>query len=945
VHQLAVQRRGLHPRARHHDPGPGRGLVAGLRERYKGLVEFRVLGPLEVWDDGRRLELGARKQRELLGLLLLRANEVVSVRRLVDELWGEHPPATAAKLVQGYVSALRKTIGADVVVTRAGGYLIRVANGELDLQLFEGLLAQAGGTPPEVAAEVLREALALWRGPALADLDVVGAGRLDELRLLARIERIEADLALGCPATLVSELDALVVEHPYRERLRGQLMLALYRTGRQAEALEAYREARRVLAEELGIEPSPELQALQNAILNQNPALAAVRPQMLPTGTVTFLFADVEGSTRLLQQLGSSAYADALAEFRRAMRTAAAARGGLEVDTQGDAIFLVFRRASNAVAAAREAHVRLAEGPLRVRMGLHTGEPATGEEGYVGIDVHRAARICAAGHGGQILLSEATHQLVKEDVRDLGQHRLQDLLEPLRLFQVGEDPFPPLASLNRTNLPVQPTAFLGREAELADVLGLLRRDSVRLLTLTGAGGSGKTRLALQAAAEAAVDYPDGVLWVPLQALRDPVLVEPTIAQAVGAQNDLADHLRSKRALLLLDNFEQIIDAATSLGDLLTQLPNLKLLLTSREPLHLAAEHEYPVEPLREREAVALFIQRARAIKPDFTEDGAVVEICLRLDCLPLAIELAAARVKALSTEDLLKRLDKRLPLLTGGPRDAPERQQTLRATIAWSYELLTPDEQRLFAHLAVFSGGCTLEAVEDVCQAELDILAALLDKSLLRREGERYLLLETIGEFALERLEESDELEELRRRHAEHYLKLARSIEALIPSPQTATLLDRLERDHDNLRAALAWLSGAPPDRAVHLAVWGLAGRLHSFGDMALDRRNLVEAERLYRESLEIVLQLKDDLQAAYCLAGLAAVNANRGRRALAARLWGGVHAFEQTSGTRLHAAERTRYEERLDELEQTPDTSADFAQGLTMTLDQAVDYALANVD
>jgi tetratricopeptide (TPR) repeat protein len=323
----------------------------------------------------------------------------------------------------------------------------------------------------------------------------------------------------------------------------------------------------------------------------------------------------------------------------------------------------------------------------------------------------------------------------------------------------------------------------------------------------------------------------------------------------------------------------------------------------------------------------------------------LVEICRRLDCLPLALELAAARVKALSTRELLRRLDRRLPLLTGGPRDAPERQRTLRATIAWSYELLTADAQRVFERLAVFVGGCTLEAAEEVCGADLDSVAELVDKSLLARENERYVMLETIGEYAHERLTASGELPALRRRHAEYYLGLARSLEDTIRSPQAAALLDRLERDHHNLRAALDWLSGAAPDPALRLAVWGLAGRLHSFADLALDRGNSIEAARLYRESLEIGRPLRDDLQTAYSLAGIAAVGATRGRRAVAARIWGCVRTFEETSGTRLHEAERTRYERVLDGLERAPDTLPEFTRGRSITLDEAVELALAHAE
>jgi predicted ATPase len=665
----------------------------------------------------------------------------------------------------------------------------------------------------------------------------------------------------------------------------------------------------------------------------------------LPSGTVTFLFADVEGSTRLLREFGAKRYAELLAEHRRVVRDACVRHRGVEVDVQGDAVFVAFATAPGALAAARELTEALAVGPIRVRVGVHTGTPLLTEEGYVGADVHRAARITAAAHGGQVLVSESTAALVGEPLRPLGEHRLRDLLEPLPLFQLGEGDFPAPASLGTTNLPVQPTPFVGRERELEEALALLRDPHVHLLTLTGPGGSGKTRLALQVAAEAAADYPDGVFWVSLQALRDPEQVAPTIAQAVGARHELALHMAGKRALLLLDNFEQVVDAAQRIGDLCARLPNLTLLVTSREPLHLAAEREYPVPPLREREAVTLFGERARAVKPDFADDDVTLEICRRLDCLPLALELAAARAKTLSTEDLLRRLDRRLPLLTGGPRDAPERQRTLRATISWSYELLTPDAERLFAGLAVFAGGCTLEAAEEVCQTDVDSIAELVDKSLLRREGQRYFMLETIGEFARERLVESGDLEELRRRHAEYYLQLARSVGDLIRSPQAAALLDRLERDHDNLRAALAWLSGEAPDRDLRIGVWGLAGRLHSLGDFALDHRNVVEAARLYRESLEIGRQLRDDLHTAYSLAGLAAVGATQGRRDVAACLWGCVRTFEETSGTSLHESERVRYERVLDELEQASDLSPHFTRGHSMTLDDAVEYALAKLD
>jgi len=539
----------------------------------------------------------------------------------------------------------------------------------------------------------------------------------------------------------------------------------------------------------------------------------------LPSGTVTFLFTDVEGSTKLLQELGAEAYAAALGEHRRILRAAFDAHGGVEVDTQGDAFFVAFPTAPGALTAAGNMTEALAGGPIRVRMGLHTGTPLLTEEGYVGADVHRAARIAAAGHGGQVLVSAATASLLGTDgLRDLGEHRLKDLSAPERIYQLGEQDFPALKSLYRTNLPIPSTPFLGRTQELAEVLGLLSRADVRLLTLTGPGGTGKTRLAGQAAAEAAERYPDGIWWVGLAPLRDPGLVLETAAQVVGSKNGLAEHIADRSMLLLFDNFEQVVAAATDVAGLLAACPNLELLVTSREPLHIGGEQEYAVPPLAPEEGVDLFLARARAVTPDFVADTAVAEICRRLDDLPLALELAAARVKVLSSGQILARLEQRLPLLTGGARDLPERQRTLRGAIAWSYELLTPAEQRLFARLAVFRGGCTLEAVEEVAHTDLDTLGSLVDKSLLRHTEERFSMLETIREYAAERLEDSGEAAELRRRHAEHFLALAEEAEPSLFAESTEWL-DRLEQEHDNLRAALHRLEASgESERALRLA-------------------------------------------------------------------------------------------------------------------------------
>ena len=574
----------------------------------------------------------------------------------------------------------------------------------------------------------------------------------------------------------------------------------------------------------------------------------------LPSGTVTFLFTDVEGSTKLLHELGAEGYAQALAEHRRVLREAFRAQGGVEVDTQGDAFFVAFPTAPGALAAVREMLAGLASGPIRVRMGLHTGTPFLAEEGYVGPDVNRAARIAACGHGGQVLVSSSTASLIEPSnkllqgvpLRDLGEHRLKDLSAPERIFQLGEEEFPPLTSLYRTNLPIPSTPFLGRERELTDVVDLLSRDEARLLTLTGPGGTGKTRLAAQAAGLASHGYPDGVWWVPLAPLRDHELVLQTAAQALGAEDGPAEHIADKKMLCLFDNFEQVVDAAPDLSGLLSACPNLDLLVTSREPLHLAGEQEYPVPPLVHEEGVGFFLARARGVKPDFRADDAVSEICRRLDDLPLALELAAARVKALSTAQILDRLEQRLPLLTGGARDAPERQRTLRATIEWSYDLLTEGERRLFARLSVFRGGCTLEAAEKVAEVDLDTLQSLVDKSLLRHSGERFWMLETIREFAAERLEASGETQNLLCRHAEHFVALAEEAEPHFRgSPEEAEWARRLEAEHDNFRAALDDLEASGETQLI-LQLAGALWRFWSLrGFEAEGRRRIEEALRV----------------------------------------------------------------------------------------------------
>jgi predicted ATPase/class 3 adenylate cyclase len=583
----------------------------------------------------------------------------------------------------------------------------------------------------------------------------------------------------------------------------------------------------------------------------------------LPTGTVTFLFTDIEGSTKLLHELGDG-YADVLAEHRRILRDAFAVHDGVEVDTQGDAFFVAFTRASDAIAAAANAQRELAGGPIRVRMGIHTGEPLRTGEGYVGIDVHRAARIAAVGHGGQVLISQSARDLVEADLPadlaldDLGEHRLKDLSAPQQIFQlVGEGlerEFPPLATLETrpTNLPPQPTRLIGREQELAEVGGLLRRVDVRLLTVTGPGGAGKTRLALQAAADLLDDFADGVFFVGLAGVAEPSLVIPAIAQTLGvkesgglsAEEALERFVHERELLLVLDNLEHVLDAASQIHQLVLNARALKAISSSRAPLRVSGELEYPIPELADEDAVALFHERAQAIKPDFRLNGdatTVGEICRRLDGLPLAIELAAARAKVLSPIALLERLEQRLPMLSVGARDLPDRQRTLWDTIAWSYELLDAGEQRLFSRLALFVGGFTLAAAEQVCDADLDVLTSLVEKSLVRHHEERFRMLETIREFALERLEESGEVEQVAHRHIEFLLGLVSDKDASFRYA-TPEWLERVGSEQDNLRAALQ-LARRLDDPRHELQLVALTGRFWEVhGHLAEGLRRIVEA-------------------------------------------------------------------------------------------------------
>ncbi len=704
-----------------------------------------------------------------------------------------------------------------------------------------------------------------------------------------------------------------------------------------------------------------------------------------PTGTVTFLFTDVEGSTRMWER-DATAMRSALARHDGILRSAIEERGGHVFKTLGDAFCAAFSSAPEALAAALSAQRalhprdRVEESSIRVRMALHTGAVDERAGDYFGPALNRVSRLLSAGHGGQTLLSLATQELVRDALPDgarlddLGEKRLKDLFRPERVFQISvkdlPSEFPPLRTLEtlRNNLPLQPTPLVGREREVGEVCGRLRQQEIRLLTLTGPGGTGKTRLALQAAADLLDEFEDGVYFVYLAAVTDSDLFVAQIAGALGLQERgdvslrdvLKEYLGRRELLLVLDNFEQLLSAVPLVGELLSAAPSLKVLATSRIPLGIYGEHEYAVSPLSvpdprrlpdlgalsQYEAVRLFIERAEAAKAGFeiTNDNApaVAEICARLDGLPLAIELAAARIKLLPPKAILTRLSNRLKLLTGGAKDLPARQRTLRGAIEWSHDLLDEGERTLFARLAVFSGGRTLEAIEAVCDAEgdmpvdaLDGVASLLDKSLLGREKTteeepRFVMLETIHEYAAEKLKESREYEELRALHAAYFLAFAEEAAPEIEGPDQVSWMERVETEHDNLRAAHSWsLEAGDAESALRIggALWwfwvirghlsesrrwlsaGLSGgeaapagvrarALLALGDLALRQGDYTRAVEDLQASLALYREAGDRRGAAQPLGILGWIASERNELELAEELLEEGLALSREAGT-----------------------------------------------
>ena len=831
-----------------------------------------LLGPLLVVDgDGAELLVTAPKERVVLSWLALRAGATVRAAELMSVLWDDDPPVSAAKTLQNYVSALRRVLPVGAIDTVPGGYRLAVGPDDIDVGRFErfareGVVALGAGDAV-LAADRLTAALRLWRGEPLTEVADRPAGtaeatRLAESRRGVEEQLFDARLGLGEHAVLVADLDAAVAAEPLREKRWGQLMLALYRCGRQADALRAYQRLRTVLADELGLDPGEEIRNLEAAILAQDSLLnvgpmawesAAIgkedRSVGLPAGTVTFLFTDIEGSTRLWQQ-DEAAMRTALSRHDDLVRRVITEHSGTVFSTMGDGLAAAFATASAAITAAvaTQRALRAEAWPtltaLRVRMGVHTGEAAIRDGDYFGTAVNRAARLTAVGHGGQILVSSQTAGLsasvLPPDVSlvERGLFVLRDFDQPERIFQVVhadlDSVFPPLRASPAMShsLPDVRTSFVGRDSDLRGMEGLLA--SRRLVTVVGVGGSGKTRLAVELAARMAAHFETGAVLADLSPLDDPGLVPATIAAAFGLRDHLegspsaavGQHLSGRTALLVVDNCEHVIDAAAvAIDALLSTARGLCVVATSREPLHVAGEQLWritqlglpettaPVEAAMHSDSVRLFADRARLGDAGFELDAgnvsAVVSICRHLEGLPLAIELAAARAATMTVAAIAAQLEN--PSQSSQPQAprATARHRSLEATIEWSYRLLDDEQRRLLRGLSVFAGGFTPDAVEAVHDGEdaLNTLFALVDKSLTvrDRDTDRYRLLETVRAFARRRLDEQGEAQLVADRHLGWCADFTASADNVMRTSKEAQIFAMIDGEIDNIRAALAW--------------------------------------------------------------------------------------------------------------------------------------------
>jgi predicted ATPase/DNA-binding SARP family transcriptional activator len=829
-----------------------------------------VLGPLEVLWQGRPVSINDAKERAVLGLLAVRSGRAVAVDRLIDDLWGGDPPGSAIVSLQVVVGRLRKALAeaGQVIVAGSSGYRLS-EDVEVDLAAFEALVAEGrtelaqGGF--ERAAALLREALALFRGPALAGVpgDAVGAEaiRLEDARVDALLARIEADLGCGRHGQMLDELQALTEELPYREDLWAARMRALYRSGRQSDALAAFQELRRRLAAELGLEPSSDLHWLDELILARDPSLEWARPEspgpsagpLEPprAGVATFLFTDLVESTAGWSD-DAKRMSQALLRHNALLKQGIESNGGFVAKHTGDGVLAIFESPLDAVRASVATQLSIASADwgsvhIGVRMGINSGEAEFVDGDAYGLAVNIAARLEGAAHGGQILMSGVAEQMVQRSLPDdlwlisHGERLFRGVRTPIKVFQVGHaelrQEFPEIRCRRPgTAMPKPSTPFLDPRNYAVQVVDVVAEH--RLVTLTGPGGVGKSRLAVEASYLISPTLQDGVRWVNLTPVDSPEHLVHAVASDLRvspAGGDilevLIDHLQYQRVLVVLDNCERHVDAVRSLAaDLLQECPDLRMLTTSREPLRLADEHVIEVEPLLGPDdpgllevGVELFALSAAAVGfsvgYDAATRGQIRQICERIDGLPLAIELAAGQLSTMSLLELQRHLERRVRVLAApGERrfGEPDHHRAISATVQWSYDLLSPELQLLLERLAVFRGGFTADAVAQVCYpAPADVfdtwqeLSDLARKSLLRsdpnRPVTRFSLLETLRAFAGERLEERGDLERTALRHARYYTEMAEAADRGRSGPDEAPWVATQQEELSNFRAAVAW--------------------------------------------------------------------------------------------------------------------------------------------
>jgi predicted ATPase/DNA-binding SARP family transcriptional activator len=837
-------------------------------------MKFGILGPIEAWAGGEPLPLGGSRQLAVYSFLLLHANRMVTSDALIDKVWGGDR-AGGTKRLSVAVARLRRALvplgqdGASVLRTVGGGYMMAVGPSDLDASCFEDLvrdgLEYLGAGRAAQARDRLRAALDLWRGPALAEMrfEEFAQGeisRLEEMRLVAIEARIDADLQVGPGGDLIGELAALLVQHPARERTAGQLMLALYRSGRQAEALDVYQRTRIYLREELGLDPGHALRALEAQILEQAPALSepasagdGTPPKRAAVGAaVPMVVAPIDEPAR---ENGEGEYAcgDLRPQVWELLGRLWAPIDGAWIAEWGNGLLGLFPSAGAGVASALAA-ARLpgtADWPhaseVSLRLGVHTGQLRISGGVYWGEDVQYATRVAGAAHGGQVLVSGVTAGLVTgSPLVDLGEHRLSDFPVPRRLFAVGEGPHRPPRTSDplRSNLPSVHGPLIGRDAELAELVATLRTGRHRLLTITGPGGSGKTSLALAVADAMVDDLADGAFLVELAQVNSPGAVASAIAAALGiplqGRSDpglvIANAVSDRKVLLVLDNFEHLLGAAPLIAGLVVRARQLRVMVTSQAPMRVRGEKVLALRPLDvpdrdDEESVAatsagrLLIERAREADPAFAmtpgNASSVARLCRALGGLPLAIELAAARLTLLSPLELLGRMQDGIEALGRGSRDLPERQRGLRAALNWTHRLLTDDEVRLLRGLGVFTGPVSLERIERVCGGDLDLLEALarlVDLSFVVRAGDgRFLLHAGVRDYAREKLAAAVEGAELARRHGLAFAEAAEKWgnRLLFNAGEVQAAVFREEAD---VGAALTWAAETDPQSFALLA-------------------------------------------------------------------------------------------------------------------------------